>query len=129
MSAARIVDDYVSALPAVTRRLAPAQWGLTVESEAVAGEPLDIGLRIADGMLRAQAFVIARDRALDPWMLLHWNRKTRLVRFGCAAGGDLWIHGDLPVAALEERSIDRLLGLVVEAAAVARRYAAAARAA
>jgi Putative bacterial sensory transduction regulator len=129
MSAASVVDDYLSGLPGATRRLGPGEWGVTVEAEAAAGHPLDIGLRIADGLLRAQAFVTGRDEVLDPWLFLHWNRQTRFVRFGCSRAGDIWIHGDLPVAAVDATSVDRLLGLVAEGASVARRYAAEAAAA
>ena len=75
-------------------------------------------------MLRAQAFAVRRREAIDPWVLLAWNRQTRHVRFACARNRDVWVHGDLPVAAVDERSVDRLLGLVAEGALVARRYAA-----
>lgn len=129
MSAAQVVDAYVSALPGETRRLSPTQWGITVDADSAAGFPLDVGLRIADEMLRAQALVTAHHEMLDPWLFLYWNRQTRLVRFGAARNGDLWIHGDLPVAAVDERSIDRLLGLLAEGAVVGRRYAAEARSA
>ena len=122
MSAADLVDDYLSGLPGETRRLARGEWGVTL-TEAAGGEPLDIGLRIADGLLRAQAFVAPHDDALDPRLFLHWNRQTRLVRFGCARNGDVWIHGDLPVESVDERLVDRLLGLVAEGAIVGRRYA------
>jgi Putative bacterial sensory transduction regulator len=61
---------------------------------------------------------------LDPWMLLWWNRQTRLVRFGCTRGRDIWVHADLPVAAVDEQAVDRLLGLVVEGALGVRDYAA-----
>jgi hypothetical protein len=71
--------------------------------------------------------VAAHDPGLDPRLFLRWNRETRLVRFGCARSGDVWIHGDLPVDSVSERSVDRLLGLLAEGALVARRYASAAR--
>jgi hypothetical protein len=129
MAAADVVHRYVSALPGSTRRLAHAEWGVTVDAEAAAGWPLDIGLRIADGLLRAQAFVAGHDEMLDPWLFLAWNRQTRYIRFGCARNGDIWIHGDLPVEAVDPSSVDRLLGLVAEGAGVARRYASGARAA
>ena len=129
MAASDVVHEYVSALPGSTRRLAHAEWGVTVDAEAAAGWPLDIGLRISGGLLRAQAFVEGHDEMLDPWLFLAWNRQTRYIRFGCARNGDIWIHGDLPVEAVDSRSVDRLLGLVAEGAAVARRYASEARAA
>ena len=123
MSAVEVVDRYVGALPGETRRLAHAEWGITVAAESAGGWPLDVGLRIADQLLRAQAFVAAADEALDPRVFLHWNRQTRLVRFGQTRAGDIWVHGDVPVAGLDERAVDRLLGLVAEGALVARRYA------
>lgn len=124
MAAVDVVHEYVSALPGSTRRLAHAEWGITVEPEAAAGWPLDIGLRVSDGMLRVQALVTDHHDALDPWLFLAWNRQTRHIRFACARNGDLWVHGDLPVEAVGPVSVDRLLGLVAEGAAVARRYAA-----
>jgi hypothetical protein len=129
MAAADVVDEYVSALPGSTRRLARAEWGVTVQADAAAGWPLDIGLRIADGLLRAQAFVARHDESLDPWVFLAWNRQTRFIRFACARNGDVWIHGDLPVDAVDPVSVDRLLGLVAEGAVVARRYTSEAAAA
>ena len=49
-------------------------------------------------------------------MLLWWNRQTRMVRFGCTRSRDIWVHADLPAPAVDERALDRLLGLVAEAA-------------
>jgi Putative bacterial sensory transduction regulator len=127
VSAADVVDAYVAALPGETRRLAHAEWGITVAAESAAGWPLDVGLRIAEGLLRAQALAATADPALDPWLLLHWNRETRLVRLGSTRAGDIWVHGDLPVAGVDAEAMDRLLGLVAQAAIAVRRYAARSR--
>ena len=117
MAAVDAIETYVSGLPALrARRLAHGEWGLTVPGEELDGEPLDVGLRIADGLLRAQAVALHGAGDLDPWMLLWWNRQTRLVRFGCSRSRDIWVHADVPAAGLDERGVDRLLGLVVEAA-------------
>jgi len=35
---------------------------------------------------------------------------------------EVWVHGDLPAAAADEVSLDRLLGLVVEGAVAVREY-------
>lgn len=126
MSAVEVVDDYLGGLPGSVRRLAHAEWGLSLET---GDHPLDLGLRIADELVRAQAWAVRADPALDPWLLLHWNRQTRVVRFGSTRAGDVWVHGDIPVAALDARAVDRLLGLVVEGATRAREYAEAAAAA
>jgi hypothetical protein len=120
MAAADIVDAYVEALPGEHRRLTPTEWGISLEPEAAGGWPLDVGLRISDGLLRVQAMATPHHEGLDVWGLLHWNRQTRLIRFACSRSGDIWIHGDLPVAAVTEPMVDRLLGLVTEAAIAVR---------
>lgn len=123
MAALDVVDRYVSALAASggeARRLGEGEWGITVRSEATGEWPLDVGVRLADGILRAQAQALGANDAINPWNLLHWNRQTRLVRFACTRDGDIWVHGELPAPAVDEVSLDRLLGLLVEAALAAR---------
>ena len=120
MSAADVVNEYVESLPGETRRLGHAEWGITVGPEQAAGWPLDVGLRIADGLLRAQAFVAPASDDINAWNFLHWNRQTRIVRFACTRSGDIWINGDVPVTGLDEQAVDRLLGLVAEGAVLAR---------
>ena len=120
MSAVDTVEAFVSRLPGDTRRLAHTEWGITVAAEVASGWPLDVGVRIDEGLLRVQAFALGADAAINPWNFLHWNRGTRFIRFACTRAGDIWVHADLPVAALDERMLDRLLGLVVEGAVLAR---------
>jgi hypothetical protein len=120
VAATDVLDSYLTSLPGEVRRLARGEWGLTIPPDTL-GEPLDIGLSIADGLLRAKAPVGRTADGLDPWMLLWWNRQTRLVRFACTRSREIWVHADLPVAAVDERAIDRLLGLVVEAVVAVRR--------
>jgi hypothetical protein len=125
MAAVDVVDGYVDTLPGETRRLGHAEWGITLRPDSAGGHALDLGVRIADGLLLAQAFALPAQKGLDPWVLLHWNRQTRFVRMACARSGDIWVHGDLPVQCVDERTVDRLLGLVVEGATAVRSYAAA----
>lgn len=121
MSAVTNVDDYVSGLEGETRRLAHGEWGITLAPEAAGGWPLDVGIRVADGLLAVQAFALPANEHINPWNFLHWNRATRLVRFACTRAGDIWVHGEVPVGAVEdERMVDRLLGLVAEGAIAAR---------
>jgi len=129
MAAADVIDAYLSALPDGCRRLAHAEWGVTVAAEALGDEPLEIGISIADELVRAKAPALGAAAAaeLDPWMLLWWNRQTRLVRFGSTRSHEIWVHADVPVSAVNERTVDRLLGLVVEAAAAVRSHAAGGR--
>jgi putative sensory transduction regulator len=121
MAAADVVDAYVEALPGGGRRLAHGEWGVTIAEEAAGGWPLEVGLRLADGLLRVQAFALGADERINPWNLLHWNRGTRMIRFACTRSGDIWVHADTPAPAVDERALDRLLGLVVEGAVAARR--------
>jgi hypothetical protein len=120
MAAADVVDAYVAGLPGEHRALTPTEWGLSLPADAGGGWPLDVGLRIADGLLRVQAMAAAHDERLDPWGLLHWNRQTRLVRFACSRNGDIWVHAEVPVGAVTEEMVDRLLGLVTEGALAVR---------
>jgi Putative bacterial sensory transduction regulator len=130
MAAVDAIETYLSELPDLrARRLAHGEWGLTVPGEQLDGEPLDVGLRVADGLLRVQAIALNGAGDLDAWMLLWWNRQTRLVRFGCTRSRDIWVHADVPAAAVDGREVDRVLGLVTEAALAVRglRRPAAAR--
>jgi hypothetical protein len=128
VAAVDAVETYVAGVPDLgARRLAHGEWGITVPGERLDGEPLDVGLRLADGLLRAQAVALHGATHLDPWLLLWWNRQTRLVRFASTRARDIWIHADLPAPAVDEQGVDRLLGLVVEAALAVRAQAARSR--
>jgi hypothetical protein len=120
VSAIETIDAYVERLPGETRKLAASEWGITLPPEQAAGWPLDVGLRLDEGLLRIQAFALAADDAINPWKFLHWNRSTRYIRFACTRAGDIWVHADLPVSAVDERQLDRVLGLTVEGAVAAR---------
>jgi hypothetical protein len=125
MSAVTVVDAYLDALPGETRRLGHGEWGISLPAEQGAGWPLDVGMRVSDELLRVQAFALGASDAINPWNFLHWNRGTRIVRFSCTRAGDIWVQGDVPVSAVDERMVDRLLGLVVEGAVMARTAMAA----
>ena len=128
MTAVDVVDAYFASLPALApRRLDAGEWGIQVPGENAGGEPVDVGLRLADGLLRAQAVALPGAGDLDPWMLLWWNRQTRVVRFGCTRSKDIWVHADVPATELDERALDRLLGLVTQAALAVRDHAAGMR--
>ena len=115
-----MVNEYLSGLPGTTRRLGHAEWGVSLPAEQAAGWSLDVGVRIEDGILRAQAFALGADDAINPWNFLHWNRGTRMVRFACTRAGDIWVQAELPATAVDETQVDRLLGLTVEGALAAR---------
>ena len=124
MAATDVVDEYLDSEPELrSRRLAHGEWGLSVPAETLGGYSLDVGLRIAEGLLRAQALALPDAGDLDPWMLLWWNRQTRMVRFTCTRSQDIWVHADVPVAAVDARTVDRVLGLLVEAAVAVRGHA------
>src|SRR4051794_32694143 len=109
------VDTYLTGVGA--RRLADGEWGLTVADE----HPLDIGIRVAEGLVRVQAFAVPAADAPADEDVLHWNRSTRVVRFARTRSGDLWVQAEVFVDAAD--SIDAVLGLVVEAARSARAVA------
>lgn len=111
-----IVESYVMGLEGETRRVAFAEWGLTVDA---AGWPLHVGVALRDGMLRAQAHVVEPGR-IDPHDLLRWNRQVPFVRFGHTRDGEVWIQADLPLAAVDAAELDRFLGLLVLTATQAR---------
>jgi hypothetical protein len=115
----QLVDRYLDALEGDSRRLAPGEWGLTVDG---AGWPLDVGVAIRDGLLRAQAPVIGPGR-IDPHVLLHWNRGLPHARFTHTGAGDVWVEADLPLEAVTEARLDGFLGLVVRVATQAREAA------
>jgi hypothetical protein len=106
------VSRYLESIGA--RSLAEGEWGLTVADE----HPLDIGIRISDGLLRIQAFAVPAVDAPADSDVLHWNRASRVVRFARTRSGDLWVQADLLAA--EADDLDRVLGLVVEASRSAR---------
>jgi hypothetical protein len=120
---ANLVDDYLSGLEATTRRVADGEWGLSIED--VAGWPLHVGLALRGGLLRAQAEVLGPGQVDDHEALVR-NRSLALVRYAHTGAGAVWVVGDLPSGCVSVPELDRLLGLLVSAAADLRRLAAAA---
>jgi hypothetical protein len=107
------VEACLEASGASWSRVAEGEWGLVAQA---GGWPLHTGLSLRGGLLRAQAEVLAGGVA-DPAAVLHRNRRLVLVRFASSAAGAIWVHGELPVlAAADQREVDRLLGLLIEAA-------------
>jgi len=113
------IDSYLAGLEGETRRVAEGEWGLSVDA---AGWPLHVGVALRDGLLRAQAEVV-RAGAIDPHVLLHWNRGLRLARFTETSSGDVWVEADIPAEAVTPERVDGLLGLVVRVATQAREAA------
>jgi hypothetical protein len=114
-----LVDRYVAGLEGDTRRVAEAEWGLTVDA---GGWPLHVGIAVRDGLLRAQAEVVEPGR-LDPETLLRWNRGLRLVRFSHTGAGAVYVEGEIPAEAVGVERLDGFLGLLVRVAAQAREAA------
>jgi hypothetical protein len=115
------VDAYLRGLDADWRRVAEGEWGLTVDA---AGWPLHLGLAWRDGLLRGQGEALAPD-ALSDHELLHRNRSLVLVRYAQTGVGATWVMGELPAELVTPAWLDRLLGMLVEAATVARHRAQA----
>jgi hypothetical protein len=116
-----VLQDVVSqvVLGAGGRSLADGEWGLTVPDVGTPGWSLDIGVRLHRGVLHAKAFV-AGAGSVDDHELLVRNRALLLVRFAHTGSGDVWLVGELMDKWVDEASVDRLLGLLVAAAADVR---------
>ncbi len=128
MAAIDEIEAYLETVPDLqVRRLAHTEWGIVIPGEPVGGDPIEASVRLADGLVRVQALALHAAADLDPWMLLWWNRQTRYVRFACTRSREIWVHADVPAGAVDERALDRLLGLVVEGAVAVRDYAARSR--
>jgi hypothetical protein len=112
-----LVTAFLQGLPGPFRVVAAGEWGVVIED--VGGRPLEVGIRVAGGLLRAQAWV-AGAGVLDPHVLLHRNRLATLVRYAHSAAGEVFVHGEIPVVAVGDPELDRLLGALVEAAARVR---------
>ena len=124
MAAVDVIDSYLEALPGAARNVAHGKWGLSVPAD---DWPVEIGLRLTDGLLTVKALALTDSEGLDPWILLWWNRSTRHARFACTQGREIWVHADLPAAAVAERELDRVLGLVMEGATAVRDFQRARR--
>ena len=118
------VDAELQKLEVPVRRVSPTEWGLTVEA---AGWPLHIGVAWRDGLLRAQAEVLGPDQVSDHELLFR-NRSLVFVRYAHTSAGAVYVHGELPPELVEPRWLDRLLGMLVDAAVVARHRAQSTRA-
>ena len=115
------VETYLSTLEADSRSVAHGEWGLTVDA---AGWPLHVGLAFRDGLLRAQAEVLGPDQVSDHELLFR-NRSLVMVRYAHTGAGDVYVHGELPPELVSPQWLDRLLGMLVDAAVVARHRAQA----
>jgi hypothetical protein len=119
MQAEATVDRYLETLDLEWRRVAPGEWGLSVDA---AGWPLHLGLALRDGLLRAQGEVVGPDQLSDHELLFR-NRGLTFVRYAHTGAGAVWVHGELPPELVTGEWLDRFLGLLVEAAIVARQRA------
>jgi hypothetical protein len=113
------VQRFIDSLDGETRQVSEREWGITIQA---GGWPLHVGVAIRDGLLRAQAEVLAAG-AIDPHVLLHWNRGLPLVRFSETRAHEVYIQGDLTLEAVNAARLDGFLGLLVRVAGQAREQA------
>ena len=113
------VDAYLQGLDADWRSVARGEWGLSVEA---AGWPLHVGIAWRDGILRAQAEVLGPEQVSDHELLFR-NRGLVLVRYAHTSAGAVYVMGELPPEVVTAEWLDRLLGMLVDAAVVARQRA------
>lgn len=110
---AAAVEGCLTRSAAPWRTVARGEWGLRAEA---GGWPLDVGLALRGGVLRAQAEVLAPGAA-EAHALLYRNRRLVLVRLAHTADGTVWAQGEIPaVAAMHSDEVDRLLGALVAVA-------------
>lgn len=121
-----VAEDLDAALQGLgARRVAPGEWGLTLED--VGGWPLAMGLRAHRGWLSVQGEVCGPGQ-VDPHWLLHRGRIAAVgVRYTHTSFGAVWVQLDVPLSDGLAGLVDELLGRVVEAAETARYAASAAR--
>jgi hypothetical protein len=112
-----VVTAFLHDLGAPFREVADGEWGLVVDD--VGGRPLEVGIRLCDGLLMAQAWV-APAGVVDPHRLLHGNRLRRLARYAHSAAGEVHVHVDVPLGVVDAEALDRMLAALVEAAGAAR---------
>ena len=112
------ITRYMSSLETEVREVAPGEWGLVLDA---AGYPLDVGVSIRGDLLRAQAAVLPPG-VIDPHQLLYWNRQAPFVCFAENMAGEVFVCGELPVAALDHETLDRFLGLLLASAVRAREF-------
>ena len=117
---AAVIRAFLAGLDGEVRQVSETEWGLTLDA---AGWPLDLGMSIRDGLLRAQAEVVEAGQ-IDSDRLLRWNRNLPLVRFSQADSGAIWVQGDIPLEAVDSERLDGFLGLLVRVATQAREAAA-----
>jgi len=115
-----VLQTFLRGLDVDHRRVAPGEWGLSPDC---AGWPLHIGVALRGGLLCVQGEAVGAGR-IDPSLLLHRNRLGVLVRFTQTRSGAVWVQAEIPLAAVDAAELDRVLGLVVEAAEWARQAAA-----
>ena len=116
------VSAFLASLDAPSRQVAAGEWGLTVDA---AGWPLHVGLAFRDGLLRAQCEAVGPGHVSEHELLFR-NRGLVLVRYAQSGAGAVWVHGELPPELVSPAWLDRLLGMLVEAAIVVRQRAGAA---
>jgi hypothetical protein len=114
-----VLETFMSSLEAGVRQVAPGEWGLSLEA---AGFGLDVGVAIRGAMLRAQAAILPTG-VIDPHQLLYWNRQAPLICFAENRAGEVFVCGELPLAAVDHDTLDGFLGLLVASAARAREFA------
>jgi hypothetical protein len=113
------VQQFLSALEAEVRQVAPGEWGLRLDA---AGYVLDVGLSVRGQLLRAQAAVLPPDM-IDPHQLLYWNRQAPLICFAENRAGEVFVSGELPLESVSTEMLDQFLGLLLTSATRAREFA------
>ncbi|HEY1330293.1 MAG TPA: YbjN domain-containing protein [Actinomycetota bacterium] len=79
-------------------------------------ESIALSLEVRDRTLRAEAFFMRgpdEDEGPAYQLLLQRNQTSRAWRFSASEAGDVWLVADVPLEAVDDEGLDRLLGEVV----------------
>lgn len=116
MPASRI-ERFLDQASIVFARTGPQQWAFQLAGEHK--KTIPVTLTIVADSLRIESFFMRRpqdNREHFYELLLQRNARARGIAFALDADGDVYLTGAWPLAAIDERTLDQLLGvLLVEA--------------
>lgn len=110
------IESFLQHNEIASVRTAPATWALSIPGEAK--HQIAVLIALGEQTLRAESFFMRRpleNEAAFYALLLRWNRRATPARFAIDDLGDVYIAAEIPVSAVSETELDRLLGAVVTA--------------
>jgi hypothetical protein len=112
-----LVEAYLDEQEILYARGGDGGWSFSLSGEHK--KSLPVALEIRESTLALHAFFLRRplENAAEVYrMLLSRNMRRSPVRFAADADGDVYLVGELPLAGLDEASVDTLLGATLAVA-------------